>query len=312
MPEYRAVRDRLGFLELCKTPDAAAEVTVTAARRLGVDAAIIFADILLVLEPMGVGLAYTDEGPRLGHPVRDGAGVDRLAEVPADALAYVAEAVGLARRALPSTVPLIGFAGAPFTLATYLIEGGPSADFLRTKRFLRDDAGAWDALMDRLVRVTADHLNAQIDAGAQAVQLFDSWVGTLSPTEYRARVLPHVRRLIGALRPDVPVIHFGTGTSGLLEAMRAAGGDVIGLDWRVDLDAAWARLDHAVAVQGNLDPTVLFASPAEIRRQVTDLLGRAAGRPGHVFNLGHGVLPGTPVDHVRRLVDDVHELSAVR
>jgi len=312
MPEYRAVRERLGFLELCKTPEAAAEVTVTAARRLGVDAAIVFADILLVLEPLGVGLAYEENGPRIERPVRDGAGVDRLPEVPAGALAYVAEAVRLSRRALPESVPLIGFAGAPFTLATYLVEGGPSADFLRTKRLLREDAGAWDALMERLVRVTADHLNAQIDAGTQAVQLFDSWVGALAPTEYRARVLPHVRRLIGALRPDVPVIHFGTGTSGVLEGMRAAGGDVIGLDWRVDLDAAWARLDHAVAVQGNLDPTVLLASPAEIRRQAADVLGRAAGRPGHVFNLGHGVLPNTPVDHVRRLVDDVHELSAVR
>jgi uroporphyrinogen decarboxylase len=311
MAEYRAVRERLAFLDLCKSPDAAAEVTVTAAERLGVDAAIIFADILLVLEPMGVGLEFTrGDGPAIRHPVRSAADVDRLAEVDPGALGYVAEAVRRARAALPARVPLIGFAGAPFTLASYLIEGGGSRTYARTKGLMHADPGAWRALMERLGRTVAGYLNAQIAAGADAVQLFDSWVGCLSPADYRTHVLPHVRALIAALRPGTPVIHFGTGTAGLLEAMRAAGGDVIGLDWRVDLDAAWARLGHDVAVQGNLDPLVLLAPVAEIRAQAAAILGQAAGRPGHIFNLGHGIVPQTPVDHVRALVDAVHDLSS--
>src|SRR5216117_629871 len=313
MPEYRAVRERLGFLALCKSPDAAAEVTVTAALRLGVDAAIVFADILLVLEPMGVGLEFTrGDGPVIRRPVRSGADVDRLAEVDPAALGYVAEAVRRARAALPARVPLIGFAGAPFTLASYLVEGGGSRTYARTKALMATDPGAWRALMERLVCVVAAYLNAQIAAGADAVQLFDSWVGCLSPADYRAHVLPHVRALIAALTPGTPVIHFGTGTAGLLEAMRAAGGDVIGLDWRVDLDAAWARLGHDVAVQGNLDPVALLAPIPEIRARAAAILAQAANRPGHIFNLGHGILPETPLDHVRALVDAVHELSARR
>jgi len=311
MPEYRAVRDKLGFLELCKRPEAAAEVTVTAARVLGVDAAIIFADILLVVEPLGLGLEYgSGDGPRIGRPVRTAADVERMPAFAIESLAYVYEAIRLARAALPAHQPLIGFAAAPFTLATYMIEGGASQTFRHTKELLRSDPGVWRALMERLVAALAAYVNAQIAAGAQAVQLFDSWVGTLPPADYRAHVLPHTRALIGALRPGVPVIHFGTGTAGLLEGLRAAGGDVIGLDWRVDLDTAWSRLGHEVAVQGNLDPTVLLAPPAEIRREAQAILGQAAGRPGHVFNLGHGVLPETPVDHARALVDAVHELSS--
>jgi len=311
MAEYRAVRERLGFLELCRSPDDAAEVTVTAATRLGVDAAIIFADILLVLEPMDVGLEFTaGDGPAIRRPVRGGADVDRLREVDVGALAFVGEAIRRARAALPARLPLIGFAGAPFTLASYLIEGGGSHTYARTKALMLGDAGAWRALMERLVRAVAAYLNAQITAGAQAVQLFDSWVGCLAPADYRAHVLPHVRALVAALTPGVPVIHFGTGTAGLLEAMRAAGGDVIGLDWRVDLDAAWARLGHDVAVQGNLDPLALLAPVGEIRTRAAAILGQAAGRPGHIFNLGHGIVPETPVDHVRALVDAVHELSA--
>jgi uroporphyrinogen decarboxylase len=311
LPEYRAVRDKMGFLELCRSPDAAAEVTVTTALRLGVDAAIVFADILLVLEPMGVGLEFTrGDGPAIHRPVRTGADVDRLAEVPPESVAYVLEAVRRARAALPAHVPLIGFAGAPFTLASYLIEGGGSRTYARTKAFMLSDPGAWRALMERLVRVVSGYLNAQIRAGADAVQLFDSWVGCLSPEDYRLHVLPHVRTLIAGLEPGTPVIHFGTDTAGLLEAMRSAGGDVIGLDWRVDLDAAWARLGHDVAVQGNLDPTSLLAPPAVIRARVATILGQAGGRPGHIFNLGHGVLPQTPVDHVRVLIDAVHEMSA--
>ncbi len=311
MPEYRAVRERLGFLELCRSPDAAAEVTVTAAERLGVDAAIIFADILLVLEPMGVGLEFSrGDGPVIRRPVRTGADVDRLAEVDVHALDFVCEAVRRARAALPADLPLIGFAGAPFTLASYLVEGGGSRTYARTKKLMLGDPGAWRALMERLARTVAAYLNAQIEAGAAAVQLFDSWVGCLAPADYRVHVLPHVRALVAALRPGTPVIHFGTGTAGLLEAMRAAGGEVIGVDWRIDLDAAWARLGHDVAVQGNLDPAALLAPIPEIRARAAAILGQAAGRPGHVFNLGHGILPETPVDHVRALVDTVHELSA--
>jgi uroporphyrinogen decarboxylase len=311
MPEYRAVRDKLGFLALCRSPDAAAEVTVTAAERLGVDAAIIFADILLVLDPMGVGLEFTaGDGPAIRRPVRSAADVDRLREVDPAALAYVYEAVRRARAALPARIPLIGFAGAPFTLASYLIEGGGSRTYARTKALMYGDPGAWRALMERLVRTVAPYLNAQIAAGAAAVQLFDSWVGCLAPVDYRTRVLPHVRALIDALTPGTPVIHFGTDTGGLLECMRAAGGDVIGLDWRVDLDAAWARVGHDVAVQGNLDPAVLLAPVDDIRARAATILAQAAGRPGHIFNLGHGVLPETPVAHARALVDFVHERSA--
>jgi len=311
MPEYRAVRERFGFLELCKSPDAAAEVTVTAALRLGVDAAIIFADILLVLEPMGVGLEFSrGDGPVIHRPVRSGADVDRLLPVDPAALAYVTDAIRHARTALPAHLPLIGFAGAPFTLASYLIEGGGSRTYARTKALMLGDAGAWRALMERLTTTIATYLNAQIAAGADAVQLFDSWVGCLSPADYRAHVLPHMRALIDAIRPGTPVIHFGTGTAGLLEAMRAGGGDVIGIDWRIDLDVAWNRLGHEVAVQGNLDPTALLAPVPEIRARAAAILGQAAGRPGHIFNLGHGILPQTPVDHVRALVDAVHELSA--
>ena len=309
MPEYRAIREKLGFLELCKRPDLAAEVTVTAARVLGVDAAIVFADILLVLEPLGVAIEFTaGDGPVVRTPVATGADVDRLVPVAAGALDYVADAVRRARAAL--AVPLIGFAGAPFTLASYLIEGGGSRSWARTKRFMLDDPGAWHALMERLATAVRDYLNLQIAAGADAVQLFDSWVGTLAPDDYRTFVLPHVRRLIAGLTPGVPVIHFGTDTAGLLECQRAAGGDVIGIDWRVDLDAAWARIGHDVAIQGNLDPTALLGPLPELRRRVAAILGRAAGRPGHVFNLGHGILPETPVAHAKALVEMVHELSA--
>jgi len=312
-PEYRAIRERLGFLELCKTPDAAAQVTVMAVEQLGVDAAIIFSDILLVLEPLGVGLEFTKgDGPTIHRPVRSSRDVDGLAEADPSALHFVYEAIRTTRAALRPEIPLIGFAGAPFTLASYLIEGGGSDDWATTKRFLFTDPGAWRALLERLVRVVTGYLNAQIAAGVQAVQLFDSWIGCLAPADYRAHVLPHMQALIRGITPGVPVIHFGTGTAGLLECLRAAGGDVIGLDWRVDLDAAWARLGADVAVQGNLDPVALLAPIPQIRSRVAGILGQAAGRPGHVFNLGHGVLPSTPVDHVRACVDAVHELSAHR
>ena len=311
LPEYRAIREKLGFLELCRTPEVAAEVTLLPVEKLGVDAAILFADILLVVEPLGVGLEFSrGEGPAIRRPVRAAADVERLVERdPAESVPFVFETVRRARAALADRVPLIGFAGAPFTVASYLVEGGASRDYLETKRLMHGDRGAWNALLSLLARTTARYLNLQIAAGAQAVQLFDSWVGALGPDDYRAAVLPYTQAVIRALTPGVPVIHFGTGTAGLLEAMREAGGDVIGLDWRVDLGDAWRRLGPDVAVQGNLDPAALYASPAEIRRRAAAILARAEGRPGHVFNLGHGVLPGTPVDHARALVDAVHELS---
>jgi uroporphyrinogen decarboxylase len=312
MPEYRAMRARFGFLDLCKTPQAAAEVTLQPVERLGVDAAILFADILLVLEPLGVGLEFNrGEGPRIRRPLRNADDVARLKPVDvAAAVPFVFETVRLVRQALADRVPLIGFAGAPFTLASYLIEGGPSREFVDTKRFMREERGAWHALLTLLAGITADYLNGQIKAGAQAVQLFDSWVGTLSPGDYREFVLPHTRAAIRRLTPGVPVIHFGTGTATLLPLMRAAGGDVIGLDWRVELGEAWQRLGHDVAVQGNLDPAILLASRDEIRRASRAILEQAAGRPGHIFNLGHGVHKDTPVDHVIALVDMVHEMSA--
>ena len=258
MPEYRALRARCGFLELCKTPDAAAEVTLQPVERLGVDAAILFADILLVLEPLGVGLEFTaGDGPRINRPVRSAEDVRRLPVVDvADALGYVAETVRLVRKALGERVPLIGFAGAPFTLASYLIEGGPSREFLATKRFMREEPAAWHALLTRLADVTADYLNGQIAAGAQAVQLFDSWVGALSPSDYREHVLPYSARAIRALVPGVPVIHFGTGTAGLLPFMKDAGGHVMGLDWRVEIGPTWERLGHGVYKETPVDHVI--------------------------------------------------------
>ena len=312
LPEYRALRAKHDFLTLCKTPAAATEVTLQPIERLGVDAAILFADILLVLEPLGVGLEFTrGEGPRIARPVRSAEDVSRLAPVDVpSSVGFVFETVRLVCKALADRVPLVGFAGAPFTLASYLIEGGASREFLQTKRFMRAEPAAWHALMARLAGITAEYLNGQIDAGAQAVQLFDSWVGTLSPADYREFVLPHSRAVLSRLASGVPTIHFGTGTATLLELMKDAGGDVIGLDWRVELGPTWDRLGAEVAVQGNLDPAILLAPVPEIRRAVGAILDGAARRPGHIFNLGHGVHQETPVDHLRALVDMVHEMSA--
>lgn len=311
MREYREVRARTSFLELCKTPEMATEVTVTAAERLGVDAAIIFADILLIIEPMGIDLEFAKgEGPTIHNPVRGASDVERLREVEhVEALDFVFEALRLTRRALPRNLPLIGFAGAPFTLASYIIEGGASKNYLHTKALMYGDSGAWHAMMSLISRALVRYLNAQIAAGAQALQLFDSWVGCLSPDDYREYVMPHTRSVIQNIHPGTPVIHFGTGTAALLELMREAGGDVIGLDWRVDLQDAWQRLGE-VAVMGNLDPVQLFAAPDFIRSRAAHILSRAANRPGHIFNLGHGILPETPVDNVIALVDAVHEMSS--
>jgi uroporphyrinogen decarboxylase len=311
MREYREVRARTSFLELCKTPELASEVTVTAVERLGVDAAIIFADILLIIEPMGIDLEFAKgEGPVIHNPVRAATDVERLREVSnVESLDYVYEAIRLTRRALKPDVPLIGFAGAPFTLASYIVEGGSSKNYIHTKRLMYTDAGAWNAMMSLVSRALVSYLNAQIEAGAQAVQLFDSWVGCLSPEDYRQYVLPHTRSVIEGVTSGTPVIHFGTGTAALLELMSEAGGDCIGLDWRVDLAEGWQRIGEERAVMGNLDPVVLFAGVEQVRAQARRILERAGGRSGHVFNLGHGILPETPVDNVIALVDAVHELS---
>ena len=310
MAEYQALRAKHTLLELCRTPELAVEVTLQPVRALGVDAAILFSDLLLPLEPLGVPFEFqAGEGPVILKPVRSTADVDALVRFdPREELGYVHEAIRLLRREL--AVPLIGFAGAPFTLASYAIEGGHSNTFALTKRLMYGEPQAWHRLAALLAEVVAAHLLAQIEAGAQAVQVFDSWVGALAEEDYREFVSPHVRAIFEALRgTGVPVIHFGTGTGHLLAAQREAGGDVIGVDWRTPLDEAWTRLPGA-AVQGNLDPTALFAPRERLLLRVDDVLRRAGGRPGHVFNLGHGILPGTPVENVRAVVEHVHERTA--
>ena len=312
LPEYRRVRDRHAFLEMCQKPELAAEVTVTAVERLGVDAAIIFADILLPLLPLGVGLRYeAGDGPIIERPIRSEADLLALADSPVvESLSFVADAIQMVRRALSNRLPLIGFAGAPFTLASYLVEGGSSRQYQATKTLMYTKPAVWHQMMERLVTLTVEYLELQVAAGANLVQLFDSWVGSLAPDDYRRFVLPYTKRVIDGVPAGVPVIHFGTVTGTLLELMREAGGDVLGLDWRVDLAEAWNRVGPEVGVQGNLDPVSLFADISEIKLRVREILQRAAGRPGHIFNLGHGILPETPVDHVIALVDMVHEMSA--
>jgi uroporphyrinogen decarboxylase len=277
-------------------------------QRLGVDAAIVFSDLLLILEPMGLGLDFpTGEGPVLGNPIRTSADVDRLLELKdMDRLPFVLEAVRQTRAGLPAEVPLIGFAGAPFTLAAYAVEGGSSRDYRATKGLMYRDPMAWDVMMGRIARSVALYLNAQIDAGAQAVQLFDSWVGCLGVDDYRRYVLPYSRAVIEGIRPGVPVIHFATGNPALLPLMSEAGGHVIGVDWRLRLDDAGRMIGPHQALQGNLDPVVLFASVEEVRRRVREMLAQTAGRPGYIANLGHGVLPHTPVENVLAMIDAVH------
>lgn len=310
LPEYRRIRERLPFLELCRRSDLAAQVTVDAAQRLGVDAAIIFADILLPLVVMGIPLRFeSGDGPRIDSPIRTAADLDRLRPADIGEIRFVAETIRLVRLALSGRVPVIGFAGAPFTLASYMIEGGSSREYLVTKRLIHHERALWDRLMERIVDVTNAYVRMQIDAGADAIQLFDSWVGALSPDDYRRCALPYVRRVIASVGHAVPVIYFGTMTAGLLEEMRSCGADVIGVDWRIRLDAAWERLGEGVAIQGNLDPALLFADAREIRTAARDLCRSVRGRRGHIFNLGHGILPETPVDNVLALVEAVHEFA---
>ena len=309
MPEYRKLREQHSILDLCHTPELAAQVTLQPVERLGVDAAILFADILLPFEPLGLGLSFAaGEGPHIANAISRQADVERLPSVdPEEDLGYVLEAVRLARAALPADVPLIGFAGAPFTLASYAIEGGSTRTFTRTKTLMYQAPDTWHLLLSKLADLVGAYLAAQARAGAQALQLFDSWVGCLSPQDYRTYALPHSRRALAlAGEAGVPVIHFGTGTAPFLEGFAGAGGDVIGVDWRIPIDEAWRRIGESRAVQGNLDPAALLAPAAERDRQVRDILARAGGRPGHIFNLGHGVLPETDVAAVRAVVDLVH------
>ena len=313
MPEYRAIREKHSLLEICYQPELAAEVTMQPVHALGVDAAILFADILLPVIPLGLGLEFAKgEGPVIGKPVRTLGDLAAMKPVDAEAdLGYVMDAIRILRREL--SIPLIGFCGAPFTVASYIIEGGSSREFLHTKTMMYSAPELWRALMDKLSTVLADYLVAQIRAGAQAVQIFDSWVGALSPQDYEKFVLPYSQRVLEAAKAEnVPVIHFGTNTTTLLPLMKRAGGDVIGLDWRIPLEDGWSLLGHDVAVQGNLDPTLLFAPLPEIKKRVQDILRRAEGRPGHIFNLGHGILQHTPVENVKAVVDMVHEHSALR
>lgn len=312
MVEYRRLRAAHSILEMCKTPELAAQVTLQPIDRFPLDAAIIFADILLPLEAMGLQLEFAEgEGPVIHNPVRDRTAVERLKVIDGDELRYVCEAISLTRRMLDGRVPLIGFAGAPFTLASYAIEGGGSRNYVLTKQLMYREPEAWHRLMDKLARVVTGYLRGQIQAGAQAVQLFDSWVGCLAAGDYAEYVMPHVQLIFEGLKHEgVPLIHFGTGTTAILSLMRKAGGTAIGVDWRVPLDEAWAALGHDIAVQGNLDPVALFGPVHEIERRVEDILRRASGRPGHIFNLGHGILPQTPVDHVAATIEMVHKLTA--
>lgn len=309
MAEYRALRAKRTMLEICKTPELALEVTLQPLR-LGMDAAILFADILLPLEPMGASFEFAKgEGPVIHEPIRTRADVDRLRVCdPEEGLGYVLDALRLIRRELDGKTPVIGFAGAPFTIASYMIEGGKSSSYQLTKKMMWSEPELWGDLMRKVSEVVRLFLRAQVKAGAQAVQLFDSWVGSLSVEDYCTHVQPHVRHILAdAMTLGVPVIHFGTGTSTLLEAQRDAGGTVIGVDWRIPLDLAWSRIGYDKAVQGNLDPLLLLAPPELAVERTRAVLRAAAGRPGHIFNLGHGIVPETPVDTVRAVIDAVHE-----
>jgi uroporphyrinogen decarboxylase len=313
MPEYRALRAKHSLLTLCRTPELALEVTLQPVRAFEVDAAILFSDLLLPLAPLGVPFDFqAGEGPVVESPLRSAADIARLRRFdPREELGMVLEAVRLVRRELDGRVPLIGFAGAPFTLASYAVEGGHSVSFAATKALMYGEAAAWHRLAALLSEVVADHLRAQVEAGAQALQVFDSWVGALDEADYREFALPHVRSLFDRLLGlDVPVVHFGVGTGHLLGVMREAGGDVIGVDWRTPLDEAWRRAGDGVGLQGNLDPTALLGPLDRLLRKVDAVLEAAGGRPGHVFNLGHGILPPTPVESVRAVVRRVHERTA--
>jgi uroporphyrinogen decarboxylase len=312
MPEYRAVRKQHSLLEICKRPALAAEVTITAAEILCIDAAIIFADLLLPLEVMGLPFHFSaGEGPVIEKPVRSKEDIANLRTDRASDLGYVSEAVSLVAKHFADRVPVIGFCGAPFTLASYMIEGGGSRNYVHAKKMMYNSPTDWDVLMRKLVAVTLSYAADQVRAGADVIQIFDSWVGCLSVDDYCRYVLPHVTGMVKQLqKTGAPIIYFGTDSATLLPAMKETGAEVIGLDWRIPLDEGWARLDYECAVQGNLDPVLLFADGRELKSRAEDILRRAAGRPGHIFNLGHGILPETPVENVKNLARFVQEYSA--
>ena len=311
MAEYRALRERHSLLEICRVPDLATEVTLQPVRRIDVDAAILFSDLLLPLEPMGLPFDFVKgEGPQIERPIGGPDDIDALRTFePREALGHVLTAIRQIQQELGGRVPLIGFAGAPFTLASYAIEGGHSNNFARTKALMYGHPDAWHRLCEKFATVVADYLLAQIDAGVDAVQVFDSWVGALNAADYREFAYPHTRRIFQSIAGRVPTIHFGTGTSTILEQLRDAGGDVIGVDWRIPIDEAWDRIGTTHAVQGNLDPTLLLGPTARMFEQTDEIISRAGGRPGHIFNLGHGILPSTPVEHVQMLAQYVHSAS---
>ena len=311
MPEYRAVRKQYSLIEICKRPEVAAEVTITAAEALGVDAAIIFADLLLPLEVMGLPFHFsTGEGPIIEKPVRQKEDVARLRTDHAADLGYVSEAVSRVCKHFGSRLPVIGFCGAPFTLASYMIEGGGSRNYVHTKKMMYSSPTVWSDLMHKLVAVVSEYAAEQVGAGADVIQIFDSWVGCLSVEDYRRYVLPRTTELVKLLqRTGAPIIYFGTDSATLLPSMRETGAEVIGLDWRIPLDEGWRNLGYDCGVQGNLDPVLLFADWKELKSRAEDILRRAAGRPGHIFNLGHGILPETPVENVKRLAEFVRQHS---
>lgn len=308
--EYRDIRSRVTFLELCKAPELAAEVTLMAAEKLDVDAAIIFSDILLILETLGLNIEFSkNDGPIIKNIVRSERTLESLSEFSPEGLDFVYEAIKLTKRALPPQKALIGFAGAPFTVASYAIEGGASRNYINTKQLMFQNDGFWDEFMTRLTSATSQYLIKQIEAGADAVQIFDSWIGCLSPGDYKNYVFPHMKQLVSSIPAHTPVIMFGTGTSSLLEMIRDTGCTVVGLDWRVDISEAWKRIGNDTAIQGNMDPVKLFSTTSYVKQQATEILDKVNGRPGFIFNLGHGVLPRTPVENVLKLVDTVHEYS---
>ena len=311
MKQYRDIRSKHSILEICKRPDLAAAVTLQPVEILDVDAAIIFADLLLPVEPMGLKLEFiSGEGPAIDNPIRTSHDVDSLSISNTDELAYVGESIQMVVRALSGKVPVIGFVGAPFTLASYMIEGGPSRTFLRTKQLMYRDEVLWRRLMGKIVDVLGPFALMQVGAGARAIQVFDSWVGALGPDDYVRYVAPYSRALIERIRSaSVPVIHFGTGAAGFFKELHAAGGDVMGVDWRINIDQAWMDISYRSAVQGNLDPAVLFAPLPELKARVHELLKRTGTRPGHIFNLGHGILPETPVENVKAVVQLVRDFK---
>jgi len=310
MSEYRALRERYSLLDLCRTPELATEVTLQPVRRIEVDAAILFSDLLLPLEPMGIPFDFVrGEGPSIESPLRSESDLARVRRFePREKLDYVLDAIRLIKTELGGRVPLIGFAGAPFTLASYAIEGGHSNTFAHTKALMYGAPAAWHCFCETIAEIIGEYLVAQIEAGADVVQVFDSWVGQLNATDYREFILPHTRRIFDAVKPHgVPTIHFGVGTGSILSELRDAGGDIIGADWRTPLDDAWRAIGADRGIQGNLDPTLLLGPLERIFAATDEVLARAAGRPGHIFNLGHGILPATPVEHVQALARYVHQ-----